>query len=254
MHRSQGCCTHMDGLISWRSLPESPGWRQPHGEDGTVYWDPQGSVLGPPFVIVYILPWWPSLTGTASDTLSYADRSQLYDRIQLRYSRHIKDSVVNMKKCLTDVQQWMACNKLKLNDTKICAHSDQAKPKEHVESTPVKADESSNILAKCVKNLGGYFDNAMLMETQVCAVVQSAKFHIRQISKINHLLDGDTSCLDYHKELLCGVQNKHIRSLHIVRSNAAHLQSDKSSSQHMTLISKHNHWLQAPSKWWILYI
>lgn len=132
-----------------------------------------------------------------------------------------------------------------LNDSKtevlIVVKANQRKC---IHDIKIKIGDSTITPAKCVKNLGGYMDEVMSMEKQVQTVVRSANFHMRRIAKIRHFLDTDicakvinatvTSRLDYHNGLLCGIHDKHIKSLQLVQNNAARLLSQSSRHQHIT--------------------
>ena len=84
---------------------------------------------------------------------------------------------------------------------------------------------------KPVRNLGVMFDKNMTMEAHVLAVVRSVSYHIRNISRIRHLLTTDsakklvnslvTSRLDYCNTLLVGVSGKLLERLQSAQNWAA---------------------------------
>ena len=148
----------------------------------------------------------------------------------------------------------MQSNKLRLNDAKtevlVVVKPNQRKC---VQDITIRIGDSNITPTKCVKNLVGYMDECMTMERQVRTVVRNTNYHIRRISKIRRFLDTDTyakvisatvtSHLDYHNALLCGIHDKHLRSLQVVQNNAARLLSRSSRWEHITPILKHLHWL-----------
>ena len=159
-----------------------------------------------------------------------------------------------MERCLVDVRCWMLSNKLMLNDKKteilIVVRKDHRKI---VDNITVKVGDTSIVPSKCVRNLGGTLDDELSMEKQVQAVVRSANYHIRRISKIRHFLDDDTcakvvnatitSRLDYHNGLLAGLHDKVVKPLQIVQNNAARLLTRTRRREHISPVLQSLHWL-----------
>ena len=81
-----------------------------------------------------------------------------------------------------------------------------------IENIRVIVGNTNVIPARSVRNLGAILDEELSMDNEVQAVVRSANFHIRCISKFRPFLDHDTcsriihaivtSRLDYHNGLL----------------------------------------------------
>ena len=69
--------------------------------------------------VVYMLPFRYLIERHCiSHCISYADDSQLYTRLCLKYSEQMQAAVHRMEQCLVDLKSWMANNRLKLNDSK----------------------------------------------------------------------------------------------------------------------------------------
>ncbi len=102
-------------------------------------------------------------------------------------------AIEKLQVCITDVHNWMTCNKLKLNENKtefiVLGTSQNLKklPKIslHIGDTCIDPTDS-------VCNLGIKFDSHMKMSKQVSSHCQSINFQLRNIRRIKRYLDKET--------------------------------------------------------------
>ena len=87
--------------------------------------------------------------------------------------------------CISEVQNWMLSNKLKLNEDKtefFIASSPHHK--RYLQNVTLHVNGSSIKPVPTVRNLGVMFNETMTMSQHVNTVCRSANYHIRNIGKI----------------------------------------------------------------------
>ena len=163
----------------------------------------------------------------------YADDTQLYISSSANDDLELTSSIVKIENCLSDLDKWMALNKLKLNKDKTelfylySKHNpQQSLPPLHIGSDIIQPSSSS-------RNIGVVFDSIMSMLPHVKSVCKSAFYHLRNISRIRKLLSTKTietlvyafvtSKLDHCNSLLYGVPKYVSKKLQSVQNAAARL-------------------------------
>ena len=95
--------------------------------------------------------------------------------------------------CITDVQNLMASNKLKLNENKtefvvlVTLQSLKKLPQIYLHIADARIDHTD-----FVRSLGIMFDSHMTMSKQVSSLCQSSNFQLRNIRRIKRYLDKVT--------------------------------------------------------------
>ena len=190
---------------------------------------PQGSVLGPILYLLYTAPLADILRFHDMQFHFYADDTQLYISFSVNDDLELTSSIVKIENCLSDLDKWMALNKLKLNKDKTellylySKHNpQQSLPPLHFGSDIIQPSSSS-------RNIGVVFESTMSMLPHVKSVCKSAFYHLRNISRIRKLLSTETtetlvhavvtSKLDHCNSLLYGVPKYVIKKLQSVQNS-----------------------------------
>ena len=161
----------------------------------------------------------------------HADDTQLYISFSVKDDLELTSSFVKIENCLSDLDKWMALNKLKLNEDKTellylySKHNpQQSLPSLHFGSDIIQPSSSSG-------NIGVVFDSTMSMLPHVKSVCKSAFYHLQNISRTRKLLSTKTtetlvhafvtSKLDHCNSLLYGVPKYVTKKLQSVQNAAA---------------------------------
>ena len=137
----------------------------------------------------------------------------------------------------------MAFNKLKLNESKtemLKISSKKSKFELQIDHLNVGGNMVPLPTANVIRNLGSFFHSHLTMDAFISKKCQSCHFHLKNIGKIRHMLDTDTthllmqafitSRLDYCNSLLSGIPNYLIQRLQKVQNRAARLVLKKDKS------------------------
>ena len=125
----------------------------------------------------------------------------------------LKDRII---KCIGDIAEWMASNRLKLNPAKSefygCA---TARHLHLIDHSPFQLADGDVTPIDSARNLGAYFDASMNMTTHVGRIVSSSFYQLRRIRAIRKSIPTWTavqllnsfvvSRVDYCNSLMAGL-------------------------------------------------
>ena len=214
---------------------------------------PQGSVLGPILYLLYTAPLADILRLHDMQFHFYADDTQLYISFSTNDDLELTNSNAKIEKCLSDLDQWMSLNKLKLNKDKTELLYLYSKYCPQQSLPPLRFGSDTIQPSLCSRNIGVVFDSTMSMLPHVNSVCKSAFYHLRNISRIRKLLSTTTtetlvhafitSKLDHCNSLLYNVPKYVIKKLQSVQNAAARLITGSRKYDHITPILFELHWL-----------
>ena len=196
------------------------------------YGVPQGSVLGP---ILYLL----------FDT-------QLYLSFKPTYAEQ-PGSIAKIEACVSEIDSWMVCNKLKLNrgKTELLILSARHRPPPLIDHVDVSGEQIEP--STSARNIGVIFDEHMSLEKHVTSTCKACFFHLRNISRIRVCLSlADTEKLvhafitskpDNANSLLYGLPKFLIDRLQNVQNAAARVVTRTRKYDHIKPVLKQLHWL-----------
>ena len=213
---------------------------------------PQGSVLGPILYLLYTAPLADILRFHDMQFHFYADDTQLYISFSVNDDLELTSSIAKIENCLSDLDKWMALNKLKLNKDKTELLYLYSKHNPQQSIPPLRFGSDIIQPSSSSRNIGVVFDSTMSMLPHVKSVCKSAFYHLRNISRIRKLLSIKTtetlvhafvtSKLDHCNSLLYGVPKYAIQKLQSVQNAAARLITRK--FDRITPVLFDLHWLQ----------
>ena len=214
---------------------------------------PQGSVLDPNLYSLYTSPLSDIAHQHGMRCHFYADDSQFYVSFKTCCLNDMESSKSKMEACVRDIDVWMLCNHLKLNQdkTEVLIFSSPYRPRPSLDNLTI-VDE----IVACspmARDIGVVFDNSLSMVSHVNAVCKSAFFHLHKISKIRKFLTPETtetiihafvtSKIDYCNSLLFGLPKFLLQRLQRVLNCAARVVYQSNKYDHITPLLMELHWL-----------
>ena len=214
---------------------------------------PQGSVLGPILYLLYTSPVADILRKHNMSFHLYADDTQLYMSFTCDDDSSHDQALKLIENCLTEIDNWMTLNKLKLNKdkTKLLILAG----KSNLQSVHPVLHFGPDVISPSPheRNIGVIFDSTLSMIPHVNSVVKSAYYHLRNISKIRKYLSVDSteklvhafvSCkLDHCNSILFGLPKHVTDKLQLVQNSSARLVTLTRKRDHITPVLKDLHWL-----------
>ena len=134
---------------------------------------PQGSVLGPILYLLYTAPLADILRLHDMQFHFYADDTQLYISFSTNDDLELTNSIAKIEKCLSDLDQWMSLNKLKLNKDKTELLYLYSKYCPQQSLPPLRFGSDTIQPSLCSRNIGVVFDSTMSMLPHVNSVCKS---------------------------------------------------------------------------------
>lgn len=214
---------------------------------------PQGSVLGPILYLLYTSPVADILRNHNMSFHLYADDTQLYIPFTCNDDVAMNHTMTMIENCLSDIDEWMTTNKLKLNKDKteflllFSKHNpNKCLPTLNFGNDQIKPSESA-------RNIGVIFDSTLSMVPQINSVCKSAFYHLRNIARIRKYLSAKTaetlihafvtSKIDQYNCLLYGLPTHLISKLQSVQNAAARLITYTHKYDHISPVLIKLHWL-----------
>ena len=100
----------------------------------------------------------------------------------------MESSKSKMRACVRDIDLWMLCNRLKLNQdkTEVLVFSSPYRPRPSLDNLMI-VDEIV-VCSPMARNIGVVFDNSLSMVSHVNAVCKSAFFHLHKYPRLGSFL------------------------------------------------------------------
>jgi hypothetical protein len=178
---------------------------------------------------------------------------QLVDRVPQLVDR-VPQLVDRVQTCIESVADWMATNRLKMNDSKTeIIPIGSASKLSQASLSPITLSGTEIPFAEKVRNLGVFLDQNLSMENHISLLCKAAYLQLRKIARIRQYLTAEStnrlvvafvlSRLDYCNALLAGLSDEKINRLQRIQNHAARLVLRKSKREHVTPLLRTLHWL-----------
>ena len=213
---------------------------------------PQGSVLGPMLITMYIEPLSAIIYSHSIMHHSFADDLQLQ---MFAPPDGISELLHSMQSCISDVKALATANMLKLDDNKIELMLVTSKRTKHLHnlSTSITIGNAQVPFKQSVKNFGFTLDCHLTMNAHVTNIARTCYFELRRLASIRRFLTSTATATLASAFVLSRIDNCNsllFGSTHDVTSHMQRMQNyaarvilclPKSSS--ITAHLKSLHWL-----------
>jgi len=219
---------------------------------------PQGSILGPLFFRIYVLPLADLLESLGFSFHFYADDTQIYLSFPPSLSL---DASERIKSGYDAISAWLSVNFLKLNDGKtevlaVGSSAVVARLKTSVPAIPLGSFLAD--FSPSVRNLGVLFDEQLRFDHHVAAVGRRATAVLGCLSRIrSHFTPSNfetlihaliSSQIDFSNSLLLGAPKSVTNTLQRVQNYAARVLTRSRKFSHVTPLLHSLHWLPVSAR------
>uniref|UniRef100_A0A8C5GQG5 Reverse transcriptase domain-containing protein n=1 Tax=Gouania willdenowi TaxID=441366 RepID=A0A8C5GQG5_GOUWI len=209
---------------------------------------PQGSVLGPVLFLLYLMPLGRLIRGFKNVSYHfYADDIQLYCSFNDSEFHFLPEFL----DCISCIKNWFSSNYLHINpnktETLIIA------PDKKIPLIKNSLGDLGSSVKSSIRNLGVVFNQSMSLEGHCRQLTKNCFYHLRNISKVRHLLSKPdlelvihafiSSRIDYCNSVFTCFNKSTLCKLQMVQNAAARLLTGTSRTSHITPILSSLHWL-----------